>query len=231
VLARRDPVPGGVRAQLRFFQGGNNPCQVTDKFEVTASGSLSRAFMTVPDVNVVCVNGVMPGVRLHVSVTAPSGRVVRSWTRMPGAGDRLTAFSMRSLPGEVGDHVIRAVQGPRSIRKVVELRRAESPQLLPLVENEGNAFPPRSPRGTTFRLAVGGFPPGSKVPLRIYGGAYPSAMGAPMRYLTSHPVRVDSTGYGTWELTTSAGDPVGCYYVTHESLPEHRAESFCLSPS
>jgi hypothetical protein len=236
ILARRDPVPGGVQAQLRYFQGGAGPCRSAAEFAITAADSRGHAFMSAPDVNTICVSAVRPGIRLDVTLTSPSGRTVRSWSVVP-ADEYPVAFSLRRLPhDELGNHIVRAAQGGRSAATSVEVRNVRSPHLVPYVDDrhgQPGRFPSTSPAGTTFRVAVGGFRPHSVVHLRIYGSEGEGTPGYEAKYLTSHPVRVDALGFGIWKLHTSAADPAGCYLVTHESIANHlpNGVNFCLSPS
>ncbi|GIE94964.1 hypothetical protein Ari01nite_24290 [Paractinoplanes rishiriensis] len=235
ILARRDPVPGGVQAQLRYFLGGGGPpCMGGGKFDVTATDSGRRDHISAPDMNTICVYEARPGIRLDVTLTSPSGRLIRAWSVVP-ADERPITLSLRSLPhDEMGNHIVQAIQGSRSVAKSVEVRNVRHPQLIPYVDDrhgQPGSFPPTSPLGTTFRVAVGGFAPHSVVPLRIYGAKLVSEPGYASGYVTSHPVRVDALGFGIWELRTSAVDPADCYLVTHESISEDDVTGgveFCL---
>jgi hypothetical protein len=169
--------------------------------------------MMAPSINRLDIVNAVPDEPLTVTAAAPSGRIVRIWRLTSERTSETLTF--RILPwDEIGEYRFTVSQQSRGTSKTVQVSRPAQPSLIPLLrDRDATRFPKTTPRGKTFRVAVGGFPPRSTVPLRVYRwegkDAFPT-------YLTSHPVTVDTTGAGVWELPTYSGDPAGWYAVTHE---------------
>lgn len=213
-LGRRTAIPRGVLAQLQYFTGADG-C-MTDELDIcfeSVEGTASA--MMAPSVNRLDIVNAVPDEPLTVTATAPSGRVVRIWRLTSERTSETLIF--RILPwDEVGKYRFAVSQQSRGMSTTVEVSRPAQPSLIALLrDRNARQFPKTSPRGTTFRVAMGGFPPRSRVPLRIYRwegkDKFPT-------YLTSHPVTVDAIGAGIWELPTYSGDPAGRYAVTHEGV-------------
>ncbi|GIF00443.1 hypothetical protein [Paractinoplanes rishiriensis] len=231
ILGRRDPVPAGVQAQLTYFMGGVDPdaCADRPRFGISVEDHRVKLGLAAPAFNVICLYDVRPGSPVRVTVTAPSGRVVQTWSEGVLERGPIDLLFRRLADDEPGVYRFRAVQGGRTATTTARLRWVRSPWLIADAEDANGTPVDTFPEGSRrFRIAVGGFPPHALVRLHIYGNPRDEPGGVTMvDYLTSHPVRMDGRGFGVWELRALPGDPPGCYLAGHESLEGYEVE-FCV---
>lgn len=227
-LTRYDPVPDGVAAQLDYFQGGGDDCtEPRSNFSIAVVGRPDLSYVATPDVLEMCVFAYRPTGIITFEVHDPSGRLAERWTVDPqdiAFFDGMVPFRRINSDPE-GMYSISATQGDLIASTAVDVRRARTPQFVGYV-NEANGAPGFGYAqlihpGETVRVAVGGFPPNTVVPLRIYGNPHvdESEMNVVVDYITSGLVTTDSLGGGIWEFKTKSTDPLGeCYRIFSEQV-------------
>jgi hypothetical protein len=227
-LTRYDPVPDGVAAQLDYFQGGGGDCaEPRPSFSIAIVGRPDLNYMAAPDVLEMCIFAYQSTGVITIEVHDPAGCLAERWTVDPqeliSLGDSVAFRRINSDPE--GMYSITATQGDLVASTTIDVRRARTPQFVGYV-NEANGAPgfgfgQMIRPGETVRVAVGGFPPNTVVPLRIYGNPHvrESDMNAVIDYITSGLVTTDSLGGGIWEFKTKSTDPLNdCYRIFSEQV-------------
>jgi hypothetical protein len=200
VLQRVDPLPEGVPAQVSFFFGGGMTC--AENGTGTARIELHSASV-IPTEFLLCFLSFKHSLPLTVTIAPPAGpATVVTLPKRTGEDEGFWYRSPR-LPGHpTGTYRVTAHQPGTEVTARFTVTRATKPRLW--------LDRPYERPGVDVHMYLGGFPPRSTVALNLYA--------AGQGYRTSFPARTDAQGGGHVVLRTAAGDPSGCYGVSHPDL-------------
>jgi hypothetical protein len=200
VLQREDPLPEGVPAQVSFFFGGGMTCAEngTGPARIELIGQ-----PVIPTEFLLCFLRFRHAEPLRVTITPPAGRATT--VTLPKRSGEDEGFWYRSprLPGHpTGTYRVTAHQRGTDVTARFTVTRAATPRLWLDRPYEG--------LGVDVHMYLGGFPPNRTVALNLYA--------AGQGFRTSFPAEIDAQGGGHVVLRTAAGDPSGCYGVSHPDL-------------
>jgi hypothetical protein len=207
-LQRHDVPPAGVQEQLfGVFAHPAPPCSDADS-EGPAVIASSTA-IEIPGGKLICLPGFAIDHPILVDVEQPDG-VTRE--ERIGLSLSIPYLVWYAVPGDPnGEYRVIARQGANEATGSFRVAEARSPGLLLLP-------PDRAPPGTTFRMALGGFPAKSSVDIYVYIAQPEKSRWAFFAALP--PAVLDERGDGFYEITTSADDPDGEYCVTYRAKGE-----------
>jgi hypothetical protein len=220
-LKRRDVPPEGVAAQLSYFRGGGGVC-VPERRNDQPRIVMYNVQQEIATRSPICFMGLAYDQDIDARVMLPDGTM-----RQKRIAGELCCHSWdwESLPGDpLGEYIISARQGRIQVTGTFTIIAATAPRILVL--------PPYAPAGTTFRIALAGFPPQQRVPLHLYRVGGETCQEPPCWSYASAlpPAQMDEHGETIYSLSTQPDDPRGGYLVdTGSAAPQMFLDSRTFS--
>ncbi|MFD0857266.1 hypothetical protein ACFQ07_33995 [Actinomadura adrarensis] len=229
--------PAGLPEQLEIpVAGGGDPCPPTDEprlwtdledEDFAPERAAARVDVRAPiDMQIpgsvgICVGGMNPGRPGTVTLTAPSGKVVRT-TAVTPASDSSPKVYQQFLPGaEVGTYTVTARQDGRTATRKINVRRASKLGVFLINRDPENWQMERDGLGR-LKFAFGGLPPGK--PTAFY--LYHSPQDNTLRFHSTYQVTGDANGEAFLDLVVTDQTPLGAYLMVRDPARLHTSGAF-----
>ncbi|MFI5953770.1 hypothetical protein [Cryptosporangium sp. NPDC051539] len=237
--SRQGQRPAGIPDQLDYYAGGGRPCELIEQLIDTSITQIFPMHATltgpvlVPDTLDLCLVAFDPNSSIQLRLTGPSGAVVLDETLAPEGTDlpfRLWPYRTLILDGQwtEGRYHVQATQGATQRSIDIDVAYTRVPTLVSIFGESG--YPPDNSMfvtGETVRVALGGFPASSTVPVRLYGNR--TDVAHPLTYLRSIPVTTDAHGQARLSIPVDANLPRGCYRIFQETVSaDDEWVNFCV---
>lgn len=144
-----------------------------------------------------------PSQDLAIEIRQPDGTTMQYQNRTNDLGNG--EMDWFSVPGEpLGVYTVTATQGPRRATGTFTISAPSAPTVV--------VFPSSAPPGAEFRVALAGFPPRQRVPLRLYRDI--GGVRAAYWYVgTTAVVTTDERGQAQSNLQMQPNDPIDRYLL------------------
>lgn len=236
-LARRDPPPVGVEAQIGDFAElwTKEECSteaLPASPTVWAAGDKGTdVFVVATEGNGICLAGFAAYGGVEVTVTAPDGQSTTHTVQTDVSGSGRLDWT--SLPGDAaGDYAITAAQGDVTAGGRFSVADPTEPQIV--------VVPPEGPPGTLFDAAVAGLPPYAPATLHVYRRDPPvdpsidSSMtaGEPFDWLYAATLTAvtDARGGAVVPISSGATDAANWYLALPDGMaPESKRGVFFIT--